>query len=202
MKNSYDIYNSTLIPMVIEQSAKGERSYDIFSMLLKERIIFLTGEINDDVASLICAQLLFLEAENATADISLYINSPGGSVTAGFAMYDTIQYIKPSVSTMCIGLAASFGSLLLTAGEKGKRFALPNARIMIHQPHGGCRGQTTDIEIQAREIQLHKNRLNEIFAECTNQPLEVIEKNMERDTFFSAKEAQDFGIIDTVLDKR
>lgn len=197
-----DVFRNTLVPMVVEQSARGERAYDVFSMLLKERIIFLTGEINDDTASLVCAQLLYLESENPSADISLYINSPGGMVTAGFAMYDTIQYVKPSVSTMCIGLAASAGSLLLTAGEKGKRFALPNARVMIHQPHGGCRGQTTDIQIQADEIQIHKDRLNAIFVESTGQPLEIIEKFMERDTFFSADEARDFGLIDKVLENR
>lgn len=197
-----DVYKNTLVPMVVEQSARGERSFDIYSRLLRERIIFLTGEVNDDVASLVCAQLLYLESENPKADISFYINSPGGVVTAGFAMFDTMQYVRPNVSTMCLGLAASAGSLLLTAGEKGKRFALPNARVMIHQPHGGCRGQTTDIQIQAREIQLHKDRLNGIFAERTGQPLSVIESNMERDTFFSAEQALEFGLIDKVIESR
>jgi ATP-dependent Clp protease protease subunit len=197
-----DVYKNTLVPMVIEQSARGDRSFDIYSRLLRERIVFLTGEVNDDVASLICAQLLYLESENPKADIAFYINSPGGVVTAGFAMFDTMNYIKPHVSTMCLGLAASAGSLLLTAGEKGKRFCLPNARVMIHQPHGGCRGQTTDIQIQAREIQIHKDRLNSIFVERTGQSLDVIERSMERDTFFSAPEAKDFGLIDEVLEKR
>lgn len=196
------VYKNTLVPMVLEQSARGERSFDIYSRLLRERIIFMTGEVNDDIASLVCAQLLYLESENSKADIAVYINSPGGVVTAGFAMYDTMQYVKCPVSTMCLGLAASAGSLLLTAGEKGKRFALPNARIMIHQPHGGCKGQTTDIQIQAREIQLHKDRLNSIFAERTGQPLDVIEQNMERDSFFSPQEAKEFGLIDEVLENR
>jgi ATP-dependent Clp protease protease subunit len=197
-----DVYRNTLVPMVVEQSARGERSFDIYSRLLRERIVFLTGEVNDDVASLVCAQLLFLESENPKADISLYINSPGGVVTAGLAMFDTMNYIKPHVSTMCIGMAASIASFLLMAGEKGKRFTLPHSRIMIHQPHGGCRGQATDIQIQAKEIQHHKNTLNRIYADRTGQPLEVIESNMERDTFFSAYEAKDFGLVDEVIESR
>jgi ATP-dependent Clp protease protease subunit len=188
--------------MVVEQSARGERAYDIYSRLLKERIIFLTGPIFDQVASLICAQLLFLESENPNKDISFYINSPGGVVTAGLAMYDTMQYIRSPVSTVCVGMAASAGSLLLMAGEKGKRYALPNSQVMIHQPSGGAQGQATDIEIQAREILKTRARLNQIYANHTGQPVEEIEKKMERDTYLSAEEARDFGLIDHVVDKR
>jgi ATP-dependent Clp protease protease subunit len=188
--------------MVVEQTARGERSYDIYSRLLKERIIFLTGPIFDQVASLISAQLLFLESENPSKDISFYINSPGGVVTAGLAMYDTMQYIRSPVSTVCIGMAASAGSLLLMAGEKGKRFALPNSQVMIHQPSGGAQGQATDIEIQAREILKTRARLNQLYAFHTGQPVEEIEKKMERDTYLSAEEAKLFGLVDHVVEKR
>lgn len=191
-----------LIPVVVEQNARGERAYDIYSRLLKERIIFLTGAIDDGVASLISAQLLFLESENASADICLYINSPGGVVTSAFAIYDTMQYIKPDVSTLCIGQAASAGSLLLCAGAPGKRFALPNSRIMIHQPHGGAHGQATDIQIHAGEILNMKKRLNKIFAERTGQKLSVINNAMERDKFLTPEQALDFGIIDKVIASR
>nr|Q2W3H9.2 RecName: Full=ATP-dependent Clp protease proteolytic subunit; AltName: Full=Endopeptidase Clp [Paramagnetospirillum magneticum AMB-1] len=193
---------NTLVPMVVEQTNRGERSYDIYSRLLKERIIFLTGQVYDEVASLICAQLLFLESENPSKDIAFYINSPGGVVTSGLAIYDTMQYIRPKVSTVCIGQAASMGSLLMTAGEKGKRFSLPNSRIMVHQPSGGAQGQATDIEIQAREILALRARLNNIYVEHTGQPLDVIEKVMERDKFMTADEAKEFGLIDEVVNKR
>jgi ATP-dependent Clp protease protease subunit len=193
---------NTLVPMVVEQTNRGERSYDIYSRLLKERIVFLTGQVHDEVASLICAQLLFLESENPTKDIAFYINSPGGVVTSGLAIYDTMQYIRPNVSTLCIGQAASMGSLLMTAGEKGKRFSLPNSRIMVHQPSGGAQGQATDIEIQAREILALRARLNNIYVEHTGQPLDVIEKVMERDKFMTADEAKEFGLIDEVVSKR
>ena len=202
MRDPYEYYMNTLVPMVVEQTARGERSFDIYSRLLKERIIFLVGPINDNVSSLICAQLLFLESENPTKDISLYINSPGGVVTAGLAMYDTMQYIKPDVSTMCIGQAASAGSMLLMAGAKGKRLSLPNARIMIHQPSGGAQGQATDIEIQAREILSLRSKLNKMYADHCGQTLEVIEQSMERDKFLSPDEAKIFGLIDRVVDKR
>ncbi|MBN9413184.1 MAG: ATP-dependent Clp endopeptidase proteolytic subunit ClpP [Candidatus Paracaedimonas acanthamoebae] len=192
-------YTNTLVPMVVEQTARGERSFDIYSRLLKERIVFLSGEVNDDVATLICAQLLFLEAENPKKDISFYINSPGGVVTSGLAIYDTMQYIRPDVSTIVLGQAASMGALLLCSGEKGKRFALPNSRVMIHQPHGGARGQATDIEIQAREILKLRARLNGIIVERTGKPLSVIEASVERDYFMSADEAKDFGLIDEVM---
>ena len=201
-RDPVEVYNNSLVPMVVEQSARGERAYDIYSRLLKERIIFLTGPIFDQVASLICAQLLFLESENPNKDISFYINSPGGVVTAGLAMYDTMQYIRSPVSTVCVGMAASAGSLLLMAGEKGKRYALPNSQVMIHQPSGGAQGQATDIEIQAREILKTRARLNQIYANHTGQTLEEIEKKMERDTYLSAEEAQAFGLIDHVVDKR
>jgi ATP-dependent Clp protease protease subunit len=191
-----------LVPMVVEQTARGERAYDIFSRLLKERIIFLTGQVHDGVASLICAQLLFLESENPNKDISFYINSPGGVVTSGMAIYDTMQYIRPNVSTVCIGQAASMGSLLMAAGAHGKRFALPNARIMIHQPSGGAQGQATDIEIQAREILALRARLNNIYVEHTGQTLDVIERAMERDKYMTSAEAKVFGIIDEVVSKR
>ncbi|HPD82649.1 MAG: ATP-dependent Clp endopeptidase proteolytic subunit ClpP [Alphaproteobacteria bacterium] len=198
-RDPIEVYNSHLIPTVIEQTNRGERAFDIFSRLLKERIIFLTGEVNDYVSSLICAQLLFLESENPTKDISFYINSPGGVVTSGMAMYDTMQYIKPEVSTVCIGQAASMGSLLLTAGAPGKRFALPHARIMIHQPLGGAQGQASDIEIQAREILRMKSMLNEIYVKHTGKKLSEIEKSMDRDNFMGAEEAQKFGLIDKVV---
>lgn len=201
-RDPIELYNSHLIPTVIEQTNRGERAFDIFSRLLKERIIFLTGEVNDYVSSLICAQLLFLESENPKKEISFYINSPGGVVTSGLAMYDTMQYIKPPVATVCIGQAASMGSLLLTAGEAGKRFALPNARIMIHQPHGGARGQAADIEIQAREILRLRQRLNEIYVHHTGRKLADIEKAMDRDNFMSGDEAKKFGLIDEVVTRR
>jgi ATP-dependent Clp protease protease subunit len=201
-RDPIDVMNSTLIPMVVEQTARGERSYDIFSRLLKERIIFLTGGVNDHVSSLICAQLLFLESENPKKDISFYINSPGGVVTSALAMYDTMQYIKPDVSTVCIGQAASAGSLLLMAGAAEKRFSLPNSRIMIHQPSGGAQGQATDIEIQAQEILRLRSKLNELYVHHTGRKLAEIEKGMERDNFMSADEAKKFGLIDQVVDSR
>lgn len=201
-RDPLEVYNNYLVPTVIEQTNRGERAFDIYSRLLKERIIFLTGEVNDQVSSLICAQLLFLESENPKKDISFYINSPGGVVTSGLAMYDTMQYIRPNVSTVCIGQAASMGSLLLAAGEKGKRYALPNARIMIHQPSGGARGQATDIEIQAREILRLRERLNKIYVHHTGQKLATIEKSMERDNFMGAEEAREFGLIDHVVESR
>ncbi|MGY8985921.1 MAG: ATP-dependent Clp endopeptidase proteolytic subunit ClpP [Sphingomonadales bacterium] len=202
MTNFENITNSTLVPMVVEQTNRGERSYDIYSRLLKDRIIFLTGEVNDYVASVITAQLLFLEAENPKKDISFYINSPGGIVTSGLAIYDTIQYIRPKVSTLCIGQAASMGSLLLAAGEPGMRQCLPNARVMVHQPSGGARGQASDIEIQAKEILSLRKRLNEIYVKHTGQKIGVVEKALERDNFMSAGEAKDFGIIDIVVENR
>ena len=195
-------YRNTLVPMVIEQTARGERSFDIYSRLLKERIIFLTGEVNDDVGNLICAQLLFLESENPKKDIFFYINSPGGVVTSGLAILDTMNYVRCDVSTMVIGQAASMGSLLLCAGAKGKRYALPNARVMIHQPHGGAKGQATDIEIAAREIIKLRLRLNEIIAQQTGQPLKRVQESVERDNFMSAEEALTYGLIDQILKKR
>ncbi|WP_426957750.1 ATP-dependent Clp endopeptidase proteolytic subunit ClpP [Muricoccus radiodurans] len=200
-RDPVDVYNNSLVPMVVEQTARGERAFDIYSRLLKERIIFLTGQVFDQVSSLICAQLLFLESENPNKDIAFYINSPGGVVSAGLAMYDTMQYIRSPVSTVCLGMAASMGSLLLTAGEKGKRFALPNSRIMVHQPSGGAQGQATDIEIQAREILDLRKRLNQIYVHHTGQPVEEIERKLERDTYMSAEEAQAFGLIDQVVVK-
>jgi len=191
-----------LIPMVIEQSGRGERSYDIYSRLLRERVIFLVGPVNDQTANLVVAQLLFLESENPDKDISLYINSPGGSVSAGLAIYDTMNFIKPAVSTLCTGMAASMGAFLLAAGEKGKRFSLPNAKIMIHQPLGGAQGQATDIEIHAREILKTRDALNRILAERTGQSLEKIQADTERDYFMSAAEAQTYGLIDQVLEHR
>lgn len=191
-----------LVPMVVERTSRGERSYDIYSRLLKERIIFITGEIEDHMSSLVCAQLLFLEAENPEKEISIYINSPGGVVTSGFAMYDTMQYVNPSVSTLCVGQACSAGSLLLTGGTKGRRFALPNARVMIHQPHGGARGQATDIQIQANEIQKMKETLTQIYVDHSGQTADKVKNALERDTFLSAKEACDWGLIDQVVDKR
>ncbi len=201
-RDPLEVYNSTLVPMVVEQTNRGERSYDIFSRLLKERIIFLTGQVHDDVSSLICAQLLFLESENPNKDIYFYINSPGGVVTSGMAMYDTMQYIRPEVATVCIGQACSMGSLLLAAGAKDKRFALPNSRIMIHQPSGGAQGQASDIEIQAKEILKLRERLNNIYVKHTGQKLKVIEEAMDRDNFMSAEEAQKFGLIDKVVVSR
>ena len=193
---------SALVPIVIEQTARGERSFDIYSRLLKERIIFMTGAVEDHTASLICAQLLFLESENPSKEISFYINSPGGVVTSGLSIYDTMQYIKAPVSTVCIGQAASMGSLLLAAGEKGKRYSLPNSRIMIHQPSGGAQGQATDIEIQAREILKLRQRLNEIYVKHTGQGIDKIALAVERDNFMSAEEAKAFGLIDEVVNKR
>ncbi len=191
-----------LVPIVIEQSNRGERSFDIYSRLLRERIIFVTGQVEDHMASLIVAQLLFLEAENPKKDVFLYINSPGGVVTAGMAIYDTMQYIRPRVGTLCVGQACSMGSFLLAAGEPGMRVALTNARIMVHQPSGGAQGQATDIEIQAREILRTRATMNDLYAKHTGQPLEVIEQAMERDKFLSAEEAKAFGLIDEVMDKR
>jgi ATP-dependent Clp protease, protease subunit len=202
MTTMHDTTMNALIPMVVEQTNRGERAYDIYSRLLKERIIFLTGPVHDEVASVICAQLLFLESENPSKDISFYINSPGGVVSSGLAIYDTMQYIRPDVSTVCFGQAASMGSLLLTAGAKGKRFALPNSRVMLHQPSGGFQGQATDIEIHAREILNLKARLNEIYLKHTGQPLKVIEDNIERDNFLSPEQARDFGLIDEVVSAR
>lgn len=193
---------NTLVPMVVEQTSRGERAFDIYSRLLKERIIFLTGQVDDYVSSLICAQLLFLESENPTKDISFYINSPGGVVTSGLSIYDTMQYIRAPVSTVCLGQAASMGSLLLAAGAAGKRYALPNARIMVHQPSGGAQGQATDIEIQAREILRLRQRLNEIYVHHTGQKIETIFEALERDKFMSAEEAKAFGLVDQVVDKR
>ena len=197
-----DITMNTMVPMVVEQTSRGERAYDIFSRLLKERIIFLIGPVNDAVASLVCAQLLFLESENPNKDIHFYVNSPGGLVTSGLAIYDTMQYIRPEISTVCIGQAASMGSLLLAAGTKGKRFALPNARIMVHQPSGGAEGQAADIEIHAREILRMRQRLNEIYVHHTGQTLEQIEAALERDKFLDPYEAKDFGIVDEVVTTR
>ena len=191
-----------LVPMVVEQTNRGERAYDIYSRLLKERIVFLAGAVDDHVASVITAQLLFLEADNPQKDIAFYINSPGGIVSSGLAVYDTMQYIHPDVSTLCFGQAASMGSLLLAAGAKGKRYALPNARMMIHQPHGGAQGQAADIEIHAREILALRDRLNAIYAEHTGQNLDVIEQNMDRDKFLTPEEAQAFGIIDEIVTHR
>ena len=193
---------SSLIPMVVEQTSRGERAFDIYSRLLKERIIFVVGPIDDAVASVVCAQLLFLEADNPTKDISMYINSPGGIVTSGLAMYDTMEYIRPEISTVCIGQAASMGSLLLTAGAKGKRYSLPNSKIMIHQPSGGFQGQATDIEIHAKEILSTRSRLNEIYVKHTGQKLDKIETAMERDNFMTPDEALSFGLIDEVVEKR
>ena len=200
-RSPIETYNA-IIPTVEENTSRGPRPWDIYSRLLKERIIFLTGPVFDQVSSSICAQLLFLESENPNKDIAFYINSPGGVVSAGLAMYDTMQYIRSPVSTVCLGMAASMGSLLLTAGEKGKRFALPNSRIMVHQPSGGAQGQATDIEIQAREILKLRQRLNEIYVKHTGQPIEAIERKLERDTYMSAEEARDFGLVDQVVTDR
>ena len=201
-RDPVEIYGNALVPMVVEQTARGERAYDIYSRLLKERIVFLTGPVYDQVSALMCAQLLFLESENPAKDIAFYINSPGGVVSAGLAIYDTMQYIRSPVSTVCIGQAASMGSLLLCAGAKGKRFALPNARVMVHQPSGGAQGQAADIEIQAREILHLRGRLNEIYQRHTGQPIAEIERRLERDTYMSAEEAQAFGLVDEVVERR
>ena len=202
MTNKISEHMSTLVPMVVEQSSKGERAYDIYSRLLKERIIFLTGQINDNVASLVTAQLLFLEAEDPKKDIYLYINSPGGLVTAGLGIYDTMQYVKPDISTLCIGQAASMGSFLLSAGKKGKRFSLPNSRIMVHQPSAGFQGQATDIEIHANEVLSLKKRLNEIYSKHTGKSVDEIKSALERDNFMTADAAKSFGLIDEVVEKR
>ena len=200
--SALDTQGLGMVPIVIEQSGRGERAYDIYSRLLRERIIFMVGPVNDQTANLVCAQLLFLESENPDKDISLYINSPGGSVSAGLSVFDTMQFIKPDVSTLCMGMAASMGSFLLMAGAKGKRFSLPNAKIMIHQPSGGAQGQATDIEIHAREIIKTREQLNRLYAERTGQPLEKITSDMERDLFMSAEEAMVYGLVDKVIDKR
>ena len=202
MQDPIDTYASTLVPMVVEQTNRGERSYDIYSRLLKERIIFLTGQVEDYVASLVVAQLLYLEADNPKKEIAFYINSPGGVVTSGLAIYDTMQYIRPKIATVCIGQAASMGSLLLAAGEPGMRYALPNTRVMIHQPSGGFRGQASDIEIHAREVLKLRERLNNIYVKHTGQKLGTIEKAMDRDKFMSPEEAKDFGLVDEVYEKR
>jgi len=202
MNSQSSLINSGLVPIVIEQTARGERSFDIYSRLLKERVIFLVGPVEDYMANLVVAQLLFLEAENPDKDIHLYINSPGGSVTAGMSIYDTMQFIKPDVSTMCIGQACSMGAFLLNAGTKGKRFCLPNSRVMIHQPSGGAQGQASDIHIQAQEILKIRTRLNELMAFHSGQTIEKIEIDTERDNFMSAQQAKDYGLIDTVIDKR
>jgi ATP-dependent Clp protease protease subunit len=199
MRDPFETHMNMLVPMVVEQTNRGERAYDIYSRLLKERIVFLTGPVTDEVAALVSAQFLFLESENPKKDIALYINSAGGIVTSGLAIYDTMRYIRPDVSTVCIGQAASMASLLLAAGAKGKRYALPHARIMVHQPSGGFQGQATDIEIHAKEILLLRDRLNQIYAEHTGQPIAVIEEAMERDKFLSPEEATDFGIVDSVV---
>ena len=200
MSDPNDLAMNTLVPMVVEQTSRGERAYDIFSRLLKERIIFLTGPINDQVASLICAQLLYLESENPKKDIAFYINSPGGMVSAGLAVYDTMLYVRPNVSTVCMGQAASAGSLLLMAGTAGKRHALPNAKIMVHQPSGGFQGQAADIEIHAKEIIATRERLNSIYVKHTGQDLKTVEKAMDRDTFMSPEDAMKFGLIDSVVE--
>ena len=202
MTNNISEFMSNLIPMVVEQSSKGERAYDIYSRLLKERIIFLTGQINDNVASLVTAQLLFLEAEDPKKEIYLYINSPGGLVTAGLGIYDTMQYVKPDISTLCIGQAASMGSFLLAAGTKGKRFSLPNSRVMVHQPSAGFQGQVTDIEIHANEVSSLKKRLNEIYSKHTGKTVDEVKSALERDNFMTADAAKGFGLIDEVVEKR
>src|SRR5690606_10256358 len=201
-KSAPSIINSGLVPIVVEQTARGERSYDIYSRLLKERVIFLVGPVEDYMANLVVAQLLFLEAENPDKDIHLYINSPGGSVTAGMSIYDTLQVIKPDVSTMCIGQACSMGAFLLTAGAKGKRYCLPNSRVMIHQPSGGAQGQASDIHIHAQEILKIRTRLNELMAYHTGQPVEKIERDTERDNFMSAAQSKEYGLVDAVIEKR
>lgn len=200
--SALDIQNLGMVPMVIEQSGRGERAYDIYSRLLRERVIFLVGPVNDATANLVVAQMLFLESENPDKDISFYINSPGGSVSAGMSIFDTMNFIKPDVSTLCMGMAASMGAFLLAAGAKGKRFALPNSKIMIHQPLGGAQGQATDIEIHARDILRTKDQMNRILAERTGQPIEKVKSDTERDYFMTADEAKDYGIIDQVIAKR
>jgi ATP-dependent Clp protease, protease subunit len=202
MKDPLDIYMNTLVPMVVEQTNRGERAYDIYSRLLKERIVFITGPIEDNVASLAVAQLLFLESENPKKEIAMYINSPGGVVTSGLSIYDTMQFVRPPIATACIGQAASMGSLLLTAGEKGMRAATPNARIMVHQPSGGFQGQVSDIERHAEDIVKMKRRLNEIYEKHTGKDYETIERTLDRDHFMSSDEAREFGLIDTIFDKR
>jgi ATP-dependent Clp protease protease subunit len=202
MSEIFETYASNLVPMVVEQTNRGERAYDIYSRLLKERIIFITGGVDDNVASLVMAQLLYLEAENPKKDISIYINSPGGIVTSGLAIYDTMQYVRPKIATMCIGQAASMGSLLLAAGEPGMRYSLPNSRIMVHQPSGGYQGQATDIEIHARETMKLKARLNEIYVKHTGQKLADVESALERDNFMDTEQAKEFGLIDVITDKR
>jgi len=201
-RDPVEIYQQALVPMVVEQTSRGERAFDIYSRLLKERIIFLTGPVFDQVSAVICAQLLFLESDNPSKDIAFYINSPGGVVSAGLAIYDTMQYIRSPVSTLCIGQAASMGSLLLCSGAKGKRYATPNSRIMVHQPSGGAQGQAADIEIQAREILTLRQRLNEIYVRHTGQTLEAIEGKLERDSYMSAEEAREFGLVDQVVENR
>ena len=202
MRDPLEVYNNTLVPMVVEQTSRGERSFDIFSRLLKERIIFVSGPVHDGMSTLIVAQLLFLEAENPKKDISMYINSPGGVVTAGMAIYDTMQYIRPKDSTLCVGQAASMGSLLLAAGEKGMRFALPNARVMVHQPSGGFSGQASDIALHAKEILELKDRLNKIYVKHCSQKLSTVEDALDRDNFMTAEEAKDWGLIDEIVQKR
>lgn len=194
--------NMNLVPMVVEQTGRGERSYDIFSRLLKERIVFLTGEVNDTSASLVIAQMLFLEAEDSTKDINLYINSPGGSISSGFAIYDTMNYVKCDVSTICIGMAASMGAFLLTAGAKGKRLALPNAEVMIHQPLGGAQGQSTDVQIYAHRLLRMRNKLNELLSQLTGQSIDIIASDTERDNFMTAQQAKDYGLIDRIVTHR
>ncbi len=202
MRDSHEVYMNTLVPMVVEQTSRGERSYDIFSRLLKERIIFLSGPVHDGMATLIVAQLLFLEAESPTKDIYMYINSPGGVVTSGLSIYDTMQYIRPNVSTLCVGQAASMGSLLLAAGAKGKRFALPNARVMVHQPSGGFQGQASDIALHAKEILELKDRLNKIYVHHTGRKLKDVENALDRDNFMTAEDAKEWGIVDEIVQKR
>ncbi len=202
MTDPVEYYTNSLVPMVVEQTNRGERAYDIFSRLLKERIIFLTGPVEDTMATLVCSQLLYLEAENPNKEIALYINSPGGVVTSGLAIYDTMQFIRPKISTLCIGQAASMGSLLLAAGEKGMRFSLPNSRVMVHQPSGGFRGQAADIMLHAQEILKLKRRLNEIYVKHTGQTLEAVEDALERDNFMSAEAAKEFGLVDNVIENR
>jgi ATP-dependent Clp protease protease subunit len=201
-RDPIDLHDNLLVPMVVEQTNRGERAFDIYSRLLKERIIFLVGPVNDAVSSLICAQLLFLESENPDKEIALYVNSPGGQVHSGLAMYDTMQYVRPPISTVCMGMAASMGSMILAAGAKGKRFSLPNSRIMVHQPSGGFQGQAADIEIHAREVLKTRARLNDIYAKHTGQELKVIEDAMDRDNFMDPEQAKAFGLIDEVVEKR
>jgi ATP-dependent Clp protease protease subunit len=202
MRDPIDVYMNTLVPMVVEQTSRGERAYDIFSRLLKERIIFVSGPVHDGMSTLIVAQLLFLEAENPSKEISMYINSPGGVVTSGLSIYDTMQYIRPKVSTLCVGQAASMGSLLLAAGEKGMRFSLPNSRIMVHQPSGGFQGQASDIALHAQEILELKDRLNKIYVKHTGQALKKVEQGLDRDNFMTAEQAKDWGLIDQIVDHR